>query len=253
MCGIIGIWNFAKKVDRVEFARQRDLMTHRGPDGAGIYFSENENIALGHRRLSLIDLSETGTQPMCNEDRTIWLTANGEIYNYKELRKELISLGHVFTSSGDSEIIIHGYEEWGTGILEKLKGMFAFCIFDQRKKLFFLARDRFGIKPCYYYHKNDVFLFASELKSIVSYHGFSKEINASSVCNFLTYRYVPSPDTIWKDANKLPPAHFMIVKEDQSVEISEYWKLTSDQQHFSEKYLFERTDELLKNSVKEHL
>ena len=120
MCGIIGIWNFKERVDVKEFTALRDMLTHRGPDGSGIYLNDNENIALGHRRLSLIDLSETGTQPMCNEDRSVWLTVNGEIYNYKDIRKELISKGHSFKSTGDSEVIIHGYEEWGTGILEKL-------------------------------------------------------------------------------------------------------------------------------------
>jgi len=253
MCGIIGIWNYNGKVDRAEFTVLRDMLAHRGPDGKGLYISGNESIALGHRRLSLIDLSETGTQPMCNEDRSIWLTANGEIYNYKELRKNLLSLGHVFSSTSDSEIIIHGYEEWGEGILKKMKGMFAFCIYDQKKKLFFIARDRFGIKPCYYYHRNDVFMFASELKSIVSYHDFTKEIDPAAVCNYLTYRYVPSPNTIWKNVYKLPPAHYLIVREDQSMEITEYWELKSDNQHFGEEYLIERTDILLRNSIKEHL
>ncbi|MEI6852207.1 MAG: asparagine synthase (glutamine-hydrolyzing) [Bacteroidota bacterium] len=253
MCGIIGIWDFKDKINRDEFSFLRDLLAHRGPDGAGLYFSENGNIALGHRRLSLIDLSETGTQPMCNEDRTIWLTANGEIYNYKELRKELISLGHVFTSSGDSEVIIHGYEEWGSNLPGKLKGMFAFCIYDENTHQFFMARDRFGIKPFYYYHKKDVFIFASELKSIVSYHDFTKEIDTVSVCNYLTYRYVPSPQTIWKDTYKLPPAHYLIIKADQTTEITEYWKLEANNQHYNEKYLVEKTDEMLNKSVQEHL
>jgi asparagine synthase (glutamine-hydrolysing) len=253
MCGIIGIWNFAERVDRDEFARLRDMMTHRGPDGAGMYFNESEHVALGHRRLSLIDLSKTGTQPVCNEDRTLWLTANGEIYNYKELRKELMALGHIFSSTGDSEIILHAYEEWGTALLKRLKGMFAFCIYDQKERIFFIARDRFGIKPCYYYHRNNTFLFASELKSIVAYHDFKKEIDHSSVCNYLTYRYVPSPQTIWKDTYKLPPAHYLILKEDQSLEISEYWTPQPKHNHFDEKYLIERTDELLENSVKQHL
>ena len=253
MCGIIGAWNFKEKINLEEFVRLRDMLSHRGPDGAGIYVNENENIALGHRRLSLIDLSETGTQPLFNEDKSIWLTVNGEIYNYRDIRKELISKGHIFNSTSDSEVIVHGYEEWGTAILDKLKGMFAFCIYDKKKKLFFIARDRFGIKPCYYYHLNNVFLFASELKSIVSYHGFVKEVNPESICNYLTYRYVPSPQTIWKNTYKLPPAHYLIIKENQEVAITEYWKLEANNKHFSQEYLIKKTDELLKYSIQGHL
>lgn len=253
MCGIIGIWNYKEKVDTGEFIMLRNLLSHRGPDGAGIFVNEPGNIALGHRRLSLIDLSTTGTQPMCNEDRSIWLTANGEIYNYKELRKNLLSLGHFFSSTSDSEIIIHGYEEWGPEVLTKLKGMFAFCIYDQKKKHFFLARDRFGIKPCYYYHKNNIFLFASELKSIVSYQEFTKNVDFASVSNFLTYRYIPSPQTIWKNTYKLPPAHYLIINEHQNIQITEYWRLKSESQHYDEKYLVEKTDELLIHSIQEHL
>lgn len=253
MCAINGIWSFKGKVDKTEFTSLRDLMKHRGPDGAGLYVNENENIALGHRRLSLIDLSEAGNQPMCNEDKTVWLTVNGEIYNYRDIRKDLADKGHVFSSTSDSEVIIHGYEEWGTGILDKLKGMFAFCIYDNKKRIFFIARDRFGIKPLYYYHRNDIFIFASELKSIVGYHDFLKEVDPVSVCNYLTYRYVPSPNTIWKNANKLPPSHYMILHEDQKIEIKEYWKLEAKNNHNNEQYLIEKTDELLRSSIKGHL
>jgi asparagine synthase (glutamine-hydrolysing) len=253
MCAINGIWSFKGKVDKTEFNSLRDLMKHRGPDGVGLYISEKENIALGHRRLSLIDLSVSGTQPMCNEDKTVWLTVNGEIYNYREIRKDLADKGHVFSSTSDSEVIIHGYEEWGTGILDKLKGMFAFCIYDHKKQIFFIARDRFGIKPLYYYHRNDIFIFASELKSIVGYHDFLKEVDPVSVCNYLTYRYVPSPNTIWKNTNKLPPAHYLIFKKDQNVEITEYWKLETKNEHYDQQYLIEKTNDLLSGSIKGHL
>lgn len=253
MCGIIGIMDFNHKIDAREFVRLRDLLSHRGPDGAGLYINPDETVALGHRRLSLIDLSETGSQPMCNEDKTIWLTVNGEIYNYRQIRKELASLGHNFSSTSDSEVIIHGYETWGPAVLNKLKGMFALCIYDQKKQLFFIARDRFGIKPCYYSHANGVFIFASELKSIVSYHGFVKEIDPASVSNYLTYRYVPSPNTIWKNARKLPPAHYLIVDKNQKIEIKEYWKLESERNYYPQKFLIEKTDSLLAESIKGHL
>ncbi len=253
MCGIIGIWDFKNRVNTEEFALMRDTMQHRGPDGEGMYVNKTGNIALGHRRLSLIDLSESGSQPMCNEDKTIWLTINGEIYNYKLLKKELEAKGHHFKSSSDSEILIHGYEEWGTDILNKLKGMFAFCIYDQNKQIFFIARDRFGIKPCYYYHLNDVFLFASELKAIVAYSGFNKEIDMTSVSNYFTYRYVPSPATIWKNTCKIPPTHYLLIDANQKTQLVEYWKLQSTNNHFKQDYLIEKTDFLLTNSVKEHL
>ena len=253
MCGIIGQWNFKEKVGIEEFVRMRDILKHRGPDGSGLYVNKSNSVVLGHRRLSLIDLSENGTQPMCNEKKNIWLTANGEIYNYKEIRKVLIEKGHQFYSTSDSEVIIHGYEEWGNEVLGKLKGMFAFCIYDETKEIFMIARDRFGVKPCYYYNNNDVFLFSSELKSIVAYHNFKKDVDNTSICNYLTYRYVPSPATIWEKTYKLPPAHYLIIDKNQNIEIKEYWKLQANKEHYNKNFLIEKTNDFLKASVCEHL
>ena len=149
MCGILGQINNKGAIDKSTFIKMLDTMVHRGPDGHGTYFSQDNKIALGHRRLALIDLSDKATQPLYNEDKTIWLTVNGEIYNYPVLRKTLQQKGHTFSSNSDSEIIIHGYEEWGFDIVSKLKGMFAFGLLDEKKQLLFLARDRFGIFELY--------------------------------------------------------------------------------------------------------
>ena len=253
MCGIIGILNFNDKVDEEKFVRLRDILTHRGPDGYGIYVNEKKNIALGHRRLSLIDLSESGTQPMCNEDKSVWLTANGEIYNYPELKRTLQQKGHTFFSSSDSEVIIHGYEEWGTDVLNKLKGMFAFGLWDEKKQQLFLARDRFGIKPLYYYINNNRFIFSSEIKAIIEDPDVEREIDFSSFCDFFVYRYIPSPKTIWKNIYKIPPAHYLIMKRGGELQIQEYWELNSGNESISEKEVVAQTDQFLENSVKGHL
>ena len=147
MCGIIGHLKRSDPVDRDEFERMRDTLTHRGPDDADSKYFEEDKLALGHRRLSFLDLSDAGKQPMCNEDETVWIVLNGEIYNYIELREVLRQKGHIFKTQTDTEVIIHGYEEWGVQIVSKLKGMFAFGLLDLKKKNLLLVRDRFGIKP----------------------------------------------------------------------------------------------------------
>ena len=168
MCGIIGQLNFLnKKIDINLFNSMRDTLTHRGPDDFGTNLFKSDTIALGHRRLSIIDLSGDGKQPMCNEDMSVWITFNGEIYNHLLLREELISSGHIFKSKSDTEVLIHGYEEWGIeDLLKKIKGMFAFAILDENNNKLIAARDRFGIKPFYYYQDNEKLIFASEIKAI---------------------------------------------------------------------------------------
>lgn len=252
MCGIIGRINYFDEVNESTFCTMRDTMRHRGPDGSGIYISEDRKIALGHRRLSINDLSDKGTQPMCNEDSTIWLTCNGEIYNYELLRKELEKLGHQFSSKSDSEVIIHGYEEWGVSILNKLKGMFAFAIWDSRENQLFLARDRFGIKPLYYCPDKSSFVFASELKGIVADRQLPREIDYSSFCDFFVYRYVPSPKTIWKNMYKLPPAHYMLANRDGTSSIHQYWDVPLADQSPSNQEAIEKVDEMLSQSIHEH-
>ncbi len=200
-----------------------DAQIHRGPDDFGLY--QNKNIVLGHRRLAIIDLSPAGRQPMSNEDGTIWITYNGEIYNYRELREMLIKKGHKFKSNSDTEVIIHGYEEWGVdGLLQRLRGMFAFAIYDPRSTIhnsrftinysrLILARDRIGIKPLYYSYCDDFLLFASGLNAILASKLVSKEIDPKAVVLFLLYGSIPPPQTIYKEIFALEPGHFLIIDE----------------------------------------
>ncbi len=209
MCGIVGIIDLSRSQDRFLLEKMCSVMTHRGPDGEGYYVKGA--VALGHRRLSIIDL-EGGRQPLSNENGTVWITYNGEIYNFLELNKELIEKGHRFSTKSDTEAIVHAYEEYGIQCLKKLRGMFAFGIWDERRKILFLARDRLGKKPLYYYTDNKKFVFASELKAILQDKSIKTEINTKAVVDYLTYNYIPFPETIFKNIYKLPPAHFMTIR-----------------------------------------
>ena len=185
-------------------------------------------IALGHRRLSIIDLSEAAHQPMCNEDRTLWIVFNGEIYNFQDLRLELEKNGHLFKSKSDTETILHAYEQWGTECLNNLRGMFAFAIWDSKLQRLFMARDRLGKKPLVYFSQNGHFSFASEIKALLQIPGFERRVNTSALHHYLTYQYVPSPETIIEGIKKLPPAHYLLYDPYGKVRIERYWKL-----HFS--------------------
>ncbi len=180
MCGIVGklFLDGQQPVDRDLVDRMLAVIVHRGPDGQGKYFSGP--VGLGHRRLAIIDLS-TGDQPMTNENRTIWLVYNGEIYNFQELREELIRKGHVFRSTSDTEVIIHLYEEYGTECVSRLRGMFAFALWDDRSKLLFLARDRVGIKPLYYVNTGKALLFASEIKALLCEPTVRREVDPATI------------------------------------------------------------------------
>lgn len=254
MCGIAGQVKFKGKVALQNLQAMNDAIKHRGPDGEGIYINNSQTSALTHRRLSFLDLSEAGKQPMTNEDATLWLTFNGEIYNYVELRSELEKLGHKFHSHTDSEVILHGYEEWGTDVPNYLKGMFAFGLWDEKNRELFLCRDRFGIKPLYYCYNfsSGNFLFASEIKAIKANQEVELNLDFSSFSDFFVYRYVPSPKTIWKEVRKIPPAHFLLLKNDGSLIIKEYWKIPFGERVISDKDAIEKFDELLFNSVKTH-
>jgi len=226
MCGIIGQVNRMKRISKKNFILMRDTLAHRGPDAAGLFFDEqHKNIALGHRRLSIIDLSDKGIQPMSNENGTIWITFNGEIYNYLELKKQLGN--HSFKSETDTEVLLHAYEEWGfEATLVKLNGMFSFCIYDQNVEKMFCARDRIGIKPFVYYFNNETFIFSSEVKAIVSSDCFEPEINTSALYDYCIYRYVANPRTIYKNMFKLEPG-FCLEFDLRSFQIkkSRYWEL----------------------------
>ena len=254
MCGIIGQYS-RKFVDKNNFIKMRDSLSHRGPDDAGVIFLENGKLAFGHRRLSIIDLSHRGRQPMHSEDNKIWLVVNGEIYNYKSLKKELLILGHRFISDSDSEVLVHGYEEWGIdGLLERINGMFAFALYDASKKIIFLARDRFGIKPLYYYENGSDFIFSSEIKGIIASAVFKKNLKFRAVCDFLIHRFVPSPDTMWDNVKKVRPGYYCAIDIDslKSVE-KKYWNLNINNKKINVNEAVEHFDYLLKKSIEEHI
>ena len=219
MCGFAGFVDRNENKQAILKAMLQTIV-HRGPDSEGTYI--DEDAALGFRRLSIIDLAD-GSQPLYNEDRSLVLLFNGEIYNYQGLREELIADGHVFTTHTDSEVLIHGYEKYGEQLLDKLRGMFAFCIWDVKKKKLFIARDFFGIKPMYYAKMGDTFLFGSETKAFLEHPGFHKELNEEMLEHYLSFQFVPGSSTFFKDVYALPPAHFLTY-ENGKVEVKRYWQ-----------------------------
>lgn len=226
MCGIAGVvWSEpAKALDEETLQRMLLAIQHRGPDDSGAYFSSGHatRCALGHRRLSIIDLGG-GHQPLCNEDESVWIAFNGEIYNYKELREDLIAKGHQFKTDSDTEVIVHLYEEEGEECLQSLRGMFAFAIWDERQEKLFIARDRIGQKPLYYHFAEGRFLFASELKSILQVPGLRKEVDPEAIDLYLTYQYVPYPWTILKGFQKLAPGHCLSLHRNE-LDVRRYWQ-----------------------------
>lgn len=250
MCGICGIINNPDKtaVEKSRLERMCLAMEHRGPDDGGIYI--NTNVGLAHRRLSIIDLSAAGKQPMPNEDRTLWIVFNGEIYNFQELRASLQVQGHVFSSNTDSETILHLYEEYGEGCVNLLRGMFAFGLWDDKKKLLFLARDRVGKKPLLYAFINGTFCFASEFSSLLESGFIRKEIDQRSIHYYLHFGYIPAPMTIYKQVYKLLPAHTLTFKENK-ISINKYWGLDFAKKHkASEQEAADETLRLVKEAVK---
>jgi len=203
MCGIAGYID-STGVKKSVLEAMSDEIIHRGPDGSGMYISPNGTVGFAHRRLSIIDLSERGAQPMSNEDGSIWITYNGEIYNFPVIKKYLVDKNHFFKSNSDTEVIIHAYEEWGIECVKRLNGIFAFAIYDMKKNMVFIGRDRFGVKPLYYgFFDQDIFIFASEIKAITKHPSFKKDINWQAVGDYFKYRYIPSPRSIWENIFKL--------------------------------------------------
>jgi asparagine synthase (glutamine-hydrolysing) len=254
MCGIVGISLKNERVDESILQKATFLLNHRGPDSFGTALSKNSQTGLGHTRLSFIDLGKSGAQPMKNIDGTILTVLNGEIYNYIELRDELIGLGHKFETGSDTEILIHGWKQWNKKLPEKLDGMFSFAILDENSQELFLARDRFGIKPLYYHHDPDQFVFASEIKSILAFDSKLKKIRPESVSLFLANRYVPTPHTIWENIFKLEPGHSLTLDLD-SFELSKntYWKLEICSSTPSKNEAYDRFRNILITSVEKHL
>lgn len=223
MCGIFGVYNFdGKKIDLERFVESNNVLEHRGPDGEGYYWDDTFSLALGHRRLSIIDI-DGGNQPMCNEDETVWITFNGEIYNYKKLRNELAGKGHRFKSNCDTEVIIHLYEEYGKECVKKLNGIFAFCLWDKKKRIMFLARDHFGVKPLYYLKDDKRFVFASEIKAILRYLDEKPSIDVKAINQCFTFRHVPSPLTLFSGIKKIPACNTLEVEPSGEIKLNNYW------------------------------
>lgn len=220
MCGFVGYINKEKdKKDNIK--KMADLIAHRGPDSEGYY--TDENIALGFRRLSIIDLNN-GSQPIYNEDKSKVIIFNGEIYNFEPLREDLIKKGHTFTTKTDTEVILHGYEEYGEKILDKLRGMFAFVIYDKNTKELFAARDFYGIKPFYYAKMGNTFIFGSEIKSFLIHPHFKKELNSKMLEYYLTFQYSPGNETFFKNVYKLMPGHYLKYKNGK-LEVKKYYEI----------------------------
>lgn len=209
MCGIAGgSWTSQREgLSETTLRRMTDVIRHRGPDDSGDYFSPSSGAALGFRRLSIIDLSG-GHQPMSNEDGTVWIVFNGEVYNYRELKPELEQRGHQFRTASDTECIVHAYEEWGKDCVTHLRGMFAFAIWDDLRRTLFLARDRMGQKPLVYRLHQGLLTFASEIKSLFQVPGAPKEIDPLALADYVTLQYVPHPRTMLRGYSKLPPGHW---------------------------------------------
>ncbi len=227
MCGINGLVNCG---DGETLARMASVQAHRGPDDSGLWekhFPDGSYVGLGSRRLAILDLSSDGHMPMCNEDRTVWITYNGEIYNFAELRRELIAKGHHFASNTDTEVVIHLYEEEGADCVQRLNGMFAFAICDLRSATptLVLARDHFGVKPFYYFQQGCRLAFASEVKALLEVEGIDPELDPESLHQYLTFLWVPDPKTMFRGIYKLPAGHYAIFR-DGELTIRQYWDLT---------------------------
>jgi len=246
MCGFVGYIN-KKKKDHDVIKSMNDMIIHRGPDDESYY--ADEDVSLAFRRLSIIDL-KNGRQPMMNEDESIVIVFNGEIYNFQELRKELEEK-HTFKNNSDTEVIIHGYEEYGIDIVKKLRGMFAFVIWDKKKKQLFGARDYFGIKPFYYAKMNNTFIFGSEIKSFLKHPDFKKEINKDALKPYLTFQYSALEETFFKNVYRLKPAHYFIYKNGK-MEINKYFNYEYNDVKRSEKELIDMIDEDIRSSVEYH-
>jgi asparagine synthase (glutamine-hydrolysing) len=252
MCGICGIIykDREKVVDNALLTGMRDLLLHRGPDDAGNFIYKN--VGLGARRLSIIDIGQ-GHQPIHNEDKTAWIVFNGEIYNYAALRESLLQQNHIFYTHSDTEVILHLYEEYNSNCLAKLRGMFAFAIWNCRTKTLFLARDRLGIKPLYYAYKDGNLIFSSELKSILTTNLVNTDIDNEALSCYFSYGYIPSPYSIFKEIRKLPPANFLLWHEG-ALQIYKYWDLDyRDKLSISETDISLRLEELLNEIVSSHL
>lgn len=261
MCGITGIniVNNPSEIQKQTLLNMREALIHRGPDDEGFYISPNKKLGLGFRRLAIVDLSKAGNQPMANEDKTLWLVFNGEIYNFQELKANLIQNGHQFQSKTDSEVVIHLYEEKGEKCLEDLNGMYALAIWDEKKQKLFASRDRLGVKPFYYYYQNGIFLFGSEIKAILANPIVKKEPDLEGISHYLTFACAPAPFTLFKNIKKLAAAHYLTLDKFGHLETQRYWSPVQIQDsrfqipkpsEERESFYINKVRELLEESIK---
>lgn len=247
MCGFVGFTNYIKD-DGTVLKSMMDKIVHRGPDAAGMY--ADGDIALGFRRLSIIDL-ESGNQPMFNEDGSLVLVFNGEIYNFKDLRAELEKQGHIFANNSDSEVLLHGYEQWGEELVTKLRGMFAFVIFNKLDGSVFGARDMFGIKPFYYTKTENSFIFGSEIKAFFAHPEFEKQLNEQALAHYLSFQYSPTEETFFKGVYKLPPAHYFTFKNGE-MKKTRYFRPDFKAQPGVLDFYADKVDAAVRESVQAH-
>lgn len=248
MCGFCGFLDTELENKKMVLTTMMDKIIHRGPDSDGQFI--DDTAALGFRRLSIIDLAE-GAQPLYNEDQRFVLTFNGEIYNYKSIREKLIEKGHIFKTHTDSEVLLHGYEEYGTDLLSHLRGMFAFVIWDRQEKVLFGARDFFGIKPFYYHHNEGQFVYGSEIKSILEHPSVPRTLNEEALEQYLTFQYSPMLETFFKGIFRLQPGHFFILK-DGKMDIRRYWEPTFNETDGSIEDYVDLIDKTMKDSIEAH-
>lgn len=255
MCGIVGVLSLNKSsLSCIEhLKRALALISYRGPDDQGIWESPDRQIVLGHRRLSILDLSDAGHQPMSNANRSIWIVFNGEIYNFQEIRQKLLKKGYQFHSNSDTEVLLKGYEAYGVDILHQLRGMFAFAIYDQNKKQLFLARDRAGIKPLYYTIAGNSFYFGSEIKVLLEFPEVQKKLNISAVREYLAFGSVSAPQTMFDGIYKLESGHYLLIDANENFNTIQYWQPFQSQLVIpgedNEEQLQARLLELLQESV----
>ena len=254
MCGVCGIFDpKGRGVDEAKLLRMRDALEHRGPDDAGVYL--DRYIGLGHRRLSIIDLSSAGRQPMGNEDGTIWLTCNGEVYNFRELRDELEAEGYWFRSRTDSEVVLNALGAWGTKALDRFNGMFALALWDRREQKLLLARDRYGIKPLYYSQRNGAFAFGSEVKAILAHPAFKAELDKEALVEYFTFQNLFTNRTLFKHIMLFPAGHWGIITATKGLQLQRYWdyEFCEPENPATEEEYVEELDRLFRQAVTRQL
>ena len=252
MCGIVAYHSVKHPLAQADLDVMTDRLTHRGPDDRGTWLAEDGLVGLGHRRLSILDTSSAGRQPMSFGQGRYWITYNGELYNFPELKRELAGLGHVFVTNCDTEVLLAAYAQWGRDCLKRLRGMFAFVLWDQKEKSLFAARDRLGIKPLYYHRDGASTVFASEPKAILANGLVKREVWPDALQDYLVYGFVPEPRSIYKNVFKLPPAHWLALKGG-SLETGSFWDLGFAEESLGEAEWLEKLNACLDDAVESHL